>query len=104
MVTKPTVLTRGLGIDATTARRTTWLPRMLGARELALGVGAVAAGRGGRESARLWVLAQALADLGDAVALGTAVAQGHVPRARGAAVTATALGAAVAGGWPAFRR
>ena len=103
MLARPTLLTRSLGVDATTARRTAWLTQMLGARELALGLGAVAAGRGGAEAARLWVLAQAVSDTGDALALAVATGKGHVPRLRGLLVVATAAGAAAAGGVPALR-
>ncbi len=97
MIARPTLLTRGLGVDTLTARRMSWLPQLVGTRELALGVGALAASRGGAGPARLWVLAQAASDTGDALALAIATGRGHVPRGRGVLVASTAAVAAAVG-------
>lgn len=85
---RPWVGTAGRG----PARRV--LARSLGARDIALGLGALVAAR--REApVRGWVEAGALADAGDVV--GTVAAFGHLPRGGRILVLASAAGAAAAG-------
>lgn len=55
----PAVSVRILGVDASTARRMRFLARMTAARDVGLGVGTLAAGRG--RPAGPWLLAGALA-------------------------------------------
>jgi hypothetical protein len=71
---------------------------MLGARELALGLGTrVALRRGDSRAARLWVAAGLLSDAVDAVVVSAAVARGRVSSRTGAAVVAVAAGATALG-------
>ncbi len=68
------------------------LARALGARDVALGLGALAAARQGGDL-RLWVAAAGLADAGDVVA--TLLAFPHLPKVGRLAVLAAAGGAAL---------
>jgi hypothetical protein len=108
MLARPELLPRLVGVDAATAARVAWLGRMLGAREVALGAGTLAAlrrgpggGPGGGPGAASWLLGSALSDAVDAAAFGGAVARGHVRPVFGALVTATAAASAGVGlaGW-----
>jgi hypothetical protein len=95
----PVMSVRVLGMDTATAKRITHLARMAAARDLALGVGAVAGVRGGAGAG--WVLAGAGADAADAVLIASALRSG---KARGVAAAGVALGAvaaAAAGVWAA---
>lgn len=88
VATRPWVGTAGRG----PARRV--LARSLGARDVALGLGALVAAR--RDAPlRGWVEAAALADAGDVV--GTLVAFGHLPRTGRIVVLLSAAGALAAG-------
>ena len=94
MLARPTLLPRALGVDSASAARMAWTTRMLGAREVAIGLGAWAALRtGDARSARLWLLAGVLSDGVDALALGAASARGDVRRVPGSAVALVAAGA-----------
>ena len=76
------------------------LGRAVGARDLALGVGAAVALRSGAP-ARTWLLAGVLADLGD---LGSTVGErATMPRNGLIGVAALAGGSALLGGWLAQR-
>jgi hypothetical protein len=96
MLARPTVLPRLLGADSATAARVTWLTQMLGAREVALGAGAVLAQRRGGAGARTWLYAGVLADSLDAAAVTAAVVRGRASRLTGAGVVVTAAAAAAA--------
>jgi hypothetical protein len=77
VLARPETLVRAYRVDASTARRITWLVRMLGARDLALGAGTLfALTRGG--APRPWLVFSALADAVDAGALTMAARQRHV--------------------------
>ena len=67
---------RLIGADTATARRVTWLSRMVAGRDVALGVGTVAGSRRGGGSA--WVLAGAFADAVDTAAVIVAMQQGRL--------------------------
>jgi len=94
MLGAPTLMPRVLGLDATTAVRTGWLVRMVGARELALGAGGASAGRRGADL-RPWLLAAAVADVGDTAALLLAVRRRQVRTGLGLLVVASAAAGAV---------
>lgn len=70
----PWLLARVLGVDAATARRTEWLGRMVGGREVALGIGTLVG------PPRPWLTAQMVSDATDAVALVAARRHGQVQR------------------------
>jgi len=98
MLTQPTALPRVLGVDSAASERTAWVVQMLGARELALGGGAVWTLRArSRRGARAFVLAGALSDALDALVVGAAVARGRVSRPVGGIAVATALTACAVG-------
>lgn len=97
----PTVSVRLLGTDTATARRASWLTRMMGVRDGAIGAGALAAGRSSASGAVPWLLAGAAADAVDAVVLAGALRQrrikGVLPRAVvGLAAATAAVGAVTA--------
>jgi hypothetical protein len=88
LLARPELLARLLGVDSVTARRTAWLARMIGGREVALGVGTLSAGPGGRG----WLVAQMVADGTDAAALGLAARARVVHPALGGLLAGVALG------------
>lgn len=95
MVARPRLLPMSLGVDSAAATRTTWVTQMLGAREIALGLGTLASlRRGNRDETRLWLWAGLLSDAVDALAVGGAAVQGRVSKPAAAAVVAVAGGAA----------
>ena len=97
MLARPTLLPRALGVDSATAKRMAWSSQMLGARELALGLGTWTALRQqNARAARLWLMAGLLSDAVDALAVGAAAASGRVNRLAGAGVAVVAGGAVAA--------
>ena len=104
MALRPSLVPTSLGVDPVSAGRTAWAVQMLGARDLALGVGTlVALRRGDTRGARVWLLAGLFSDAVDAVAVSAAIGRGTVRPAPGAvtvatAVTAVAVGASALGG------
>ena len=91
MITQPRTLARVLGVDSAAAARTSWATQMLGAREVALGVGTfVALRRPDTRPARLWLLAGLFSDAVDALAVGAAVARGRVSKVTGPVVVGIA--------------
>jgi hypothetical protein len=92
MLARPVLIPRLLGADRVTAERMTWLVRMLGGREIALGLGA--ASRRVAPDPRPWVLAGAISDATDALALAAAVRRGRVNRVLGSGALLTSAGAA----------
>jgi hypothetical protein len=98
----PVPFLRLLGADSATARRVSWLTRMMAVRDGALGVGgALAVRRGG--SATPWLLGGAVADAVDAAVIAGAVRQGRVKGVLPAAVVPLAALAAAAGAASALR-
>jgi hypothetical protein len=94
MLLLPELSAQLLGADVDTARSANWLTRMVGARELALGVVALAGAYGGG-GARGAFLAQVAADSGDAATLAHAAVTGRLP-ARPATLIAAFAAASVA--------
>jgi hypothetical protein len=86
------LLPRPLGVDRITAQRLSWLVRMLGARDAALGVGTLMARR--RGGLATWLILAGAADTVDALALGRATARGDVGRVMGALATLAGVGGA----------
>jgi hypothetical protein len=95
MLARPGDLPRLLGADSLTAERMSYLGRMVGARELALGVGTLGAARRGGDPSP-WLLAQALSDAVDSLAFAGAGARGHAGRPMAAALSVFAGSGAVA--------
>jgi hypothetical protein len=95
LLLRPDLLARLLGVDSVTARRTGWLARMVGGREVALGVGSLAAARHPEGRPR-WLVAQLVADASDAAALLLAARAGVVSPVLASAAAASAGAAVVA--------
>ena len=92
MLASPSLLPRLLGADRVTADRVSWLTRMVGVREIVIGVGTAAGGR-------RWAAAGIVADTADALTFAAAVRSRHVNRVFGAgsavaAVAGIAMGVA----------
>ncbi|WP_073390907.1 hypothetical protein [Jatrophihabitans endophyticus] len=91
----PAAFVRALGADAGTARRVTWLTRMLGVRDLALAVGVTGTVRRGGD-ARGWLLAAGAADAVDAVVIARAASVGRLGGSVPGLVAVAGAGSAVA--------
>lgn len=98
MIARPRMLPQLMGVDSATATRVGWTVQMLGAREVAVGLGTLAAVRGGdRRATRTWVAAGVLCDAVDALAMTGALLRGRVSKAAGAATLVVALSAVAVG-------
>ena len=98
MITRPRMLPQLMGVDSAAATRVGWAVQMLGAREVAVGLGTLASVRGGdRRATRTWVAAGVLCDAVDALAMTGALLRGRVGKASGAATLAIALSAVAIG-------
>ena len=98
MVLRPRTVPQLLGVDSATATRMGWAVQMLGAREVALGLGTLAATRSGDgRAARLLLAAGLLSDAVDVLAVGGALLRGRVSKGTGTAVLAVAAGAVALG-------
>jgi hypothetical protein len=98
MVLRPRALPQLMGVDSATAARLGWSLQMLGARELALGLGTLASLRRTEQGAsRTWVAAGVLCDAVDVLVVGGALARGRVSKGAGTAVLAVAAGAVALG-------
>lgn len=96
MLARPALLPRVLGLDPTTVARAEWLVQMVGAREVALGLGGVWSTSSGDSSTRpaQWLVAQAIADAGDALGLSRALRERRVEPLAAGAIIAFALAGA----------
>ena len=98
MVVRPRILPQALGLDSATAARTAWVVQMLGAREIALGLGTFTAlRRPDRADSRLWIAGGVLSDAVDAVAVVGALLQGRVSKGAGLGLVAMAVSAVTLG-------
>lgn len=92
LLIKPTGLARTLG--ASDPRQADPVGRLLGARELAIGIGTLVAWRRGHATAG-WIAAQAISDASDTVAFAAAAASGRVSPQRGWGMAAFAASGAI---------
>jgi hypothetical protein len=97
MLARPLLLPRPLGIDTVTARRVDWLVQMAGARDIALGAGALAARQNG--GWRTFTAAALASDVADALVLTQAVRRRQIGRIVGGLTALSAVVAAAAGGY-----
>jgi hypothetical protein len=97
LLVAPEAALRAQGSDAATARRSGWLARMLGARDLTLALGAAGSLRTSDQDGRLWLLAGAASDAVDAAVSASGISSGRLGRLRGGALTVIGAGAALAG-------
>ncbi|MFL6136796.1 MAG: hypothetical protein ACJ74O_03235 [Frankiaceae bacterium] len=93
MLVAPGLLPRLLGADRRTAARLSYLTRMVGIREVALGAGTVQAVRRGTDVGS-WLVAQALCDAGDGLTVLGALCAGRVNRLTGGLIVASAVAGA----------
>lgn len=98
----PVLSARLLGADSATAKRVSWLTRMMAVRDAAIGAGGLAAVRG-KGSATPWIIAGAVSDTVDAIVLTEALRQGRAKGLTATAVVPLAAGAAAMGALTAFR-
>ena len=104
LLVRPQLLPRTVGIDSATAARSSWLVQMLGAREVALGLGTLhELRRGDDRASRLWLSAGLLSDATDALVLAAAVRRGRLSRLPGLAAVALALSSVAVQGHAVFR-
>lgn len=96
LLARPRSLADMVGGDRSAARRTPWLPRMLGVREVVLGAATLTANRAGAD-VRPWLLALSLVDAAEMLVVLQAVRGGAVERSRGLAFAAADAGSAIAG-------
>lgn len=94
LLLRPAALPRALGVDSATAAKIRWLGVMLGVRDAALGAGLVDAVRR-RQDPRAWLLAAAVCDAVDALAMSGAAVRGDArPASAGVVAVFAAAGAA----------
>lgn len=93
MLTRPGLVPAILGVDRGSRDRMAWAMQMLGAREVALGVGSLVS----RKEPRLWLAAGLLSDSVDALAVASALGTGRVRALPGAAFIGIAAVAAAIG-------
>ena len=99
----PVITGRVMGTDTATARRVTWLTRMMAIRDGAIGAGGVLAARRSGAAAAPWLLAGAASDLVDAVVVGKALRDGRIKGVLPRLVVPVAALTAVAGAATAVR-
>ncbi|MEX2290903.1 MAG: hypothetical protein WD794_11335 [Mycobacteriales bacterium] len=98
LTVRPRTLPQLLGVDSATSARLGWAVQMLGARELALGLGTLVALRSpDRRTARSWLAVGTFCDAADVLAIGGALARGRVARRAGGTVLAVAAAAVALG-------
>jgi hypothetical protein len=98
----PVMTVRLAGTDTATARRVSWLTRMMAIRDGAIGVGGVLAARRGGNVVP-WLLAGAASDAVDAVVLAGALRAGRAKGIAAALTVPLAGGTAIAGALTAAR-
>jgi hypothetical protein len=98
----PAAAIRLVGLDTGTARRVSWLVRMMAVRDGALGIGGLLAARRGGDPTP-WVLGGAAADAVDAAVLAHALRTGRLRGAVPALATVGAAGVAALGAVTAVR-
>jgi hypothetical protein len=96
LLARPIPATTMIGLDTATATRIVWLSRMAAVRDAALGAGTLRAVFGGADEGA-WLLAGALCDTVDAVAIGAAVRAGRLPVRRAGLMATAAAGAGLVG-------
>ena len=89
MLAAPTLFARSLGVSKDTAEAAAWLTRMVGVREVALGLDAVRAAANDKD-VRPTLLAQMASDAGDAAVLSHGSVTGRVAALPARAIAAVA--------------
>jgi len=102
MLALPVLSARLLGADSATAKRVSWLTRMMAVRDAAIGAGGLAAARG-TGSPGPWLIAGAVSDAVDAIVLTQALRQGRAKGLTATAVVPVAAGSAAIGVVTALR-
>ena len=94
MLVRPRALPTMLGLDSASTARISWVVQLLGARDLALGLGAAQALRYDARAGRTWLAAGMPCDAVDALVLAAAAGRGRVSRPAAAVVVVAAAAAA----------
>jgi len=95
MLALPGLVPAVLGVQAPACTAMAWAMQMLGAREIAVGLGGATASRSADpQAARAWLAAGLLCDAVDALAVAGAVGRGRLRPGPGAALIAVAVAAA----------
>lgn len=97
----PAGLGKALGLTADEATKAAWLARLMGAREVAIGLGTLDAWRSGRPTDG-WVAAQGISDASDAIAFAAVAASGRISPVRGWGMSLFALSGAISEGLTAI--
>jgi len=94
MLVRPGLVPALLGVRGPGPAAMAWAMQMLGAREIAIGLGGAAAARqGDPQVARAWLAAGILCDAVDALAVANAVGRGRLRPGPGGALVAVAAAA-----------
>lgn len=96
LLARPEVLAKMLGTDGPAVSSAAWLGRMIGVREIVLGLATTSASRT-REDVRPCLLALSLVDAGEGLVLLEAVRQRNVGLVPGLAFVAADAGSAMVG-------
>ncbi len=99
LLAAPVVSLKTLGVDSASAKRVAFLMRMAAVRDIGLGVGTLAAGRGAQ--AAPWLAVAAAVDAVDAVVIAGAMRQGATRGIPAAGVALGGAASAAAGLWAA---
>lgn len=103
ILASPVRSARMMGADTATAQRVTWLTRMMGVRDAAIGIGGVSALRGKGNASGPWLLAGAASDAVDALVIAGALKRGRIKGVVPAAIVPLAAGTAALGAVTALR-
>ena len=90
----------GKALGSSQPQETATIGRLLGAREIAIGLGTLVAWRRGHSTAA-WIAAQSISDASDTVAFAVSAMSGRVSPARGWGMAAFAASGAVSEVWTA---
>lgn len=92
LVIRPEGMAQALGVQNPGEPGVRWLARLIGAREIGIGVGTLLSAR---SAPRPWILAQGISDTSDAVAFSVLTAQGRIAPVKGWGLAAFAASGAV---------
>lgn len=92
LVIRPEGMAEALGVHNPSEPGVRWLARLIGAREIGIGVGTLLSAR---NAPRPWILAQGISDSSDAVAFSVLTAQGRISPVKGWGLAAFAASGAV---------
>ena len=92
LLVRPEGMAEALGVQNPGEPGVRWLARLIGAREIGIGVGTLLSAQ---SAPRPWILAQGISDTSDAVAFSVLTAQGRIAPAKGWGLATFAASGAV---------